>query len=475
MVVDAWMQHPTRRFLEHEMFASLRRWTGRRDRPARAAGRGDARGDGRAAASSFGVLLRLARPAGRADLQRGGGRLRRARTRTASPALASVDLAGRWRPCASCAAASTELGFEGLRMVPWLWEAPPTDRRFYPLYAACVELGVPFCTQVGHTGPLRPSEPGRPIPYIDQVAIDFPELVIVGGHIGYPWTEEMIAVARKHENVYIDTSAYTRARLPAELVALPADAAAGAQGAVRQQLPDDRPRARRSRTSTARARRRGARAVPGRERPAGVRAVGRAGSAQHGGRPGRSTEGETATARPTSEHPRRRPVVGRAVRGRRVRAAGVRCSAYGSAPRVITAGPDARCGSPERCATASACIDARGRVAGARFRAGLPPGAEPNGIVAADDGNLWFTDPRSDAVGRVTPGGSDHQVPGCTSAPGAGAPRASPCSGRRRLVHRPAPAHSPSACMTQAGEVTIVHLSQATLRVQCSGFDRDRC
>jgi uncharacterized protein len=112
----------------------------------------------------------------------------------------------------------TELGFKGLRMLPWLWDAPPTDRRFYPLYAACVELGVPFCTQVGHTGPLRPSEHGRPIPYIDQVAIDFPELVIVGGHIGYPWTEEMVAVARKHANVHIDTSAYTARRYPPELV-----------------------------------------------------------------------------------------------------------------------------------------------------------------------------------------------------------------------------------------------------------------
>jgi uncharacterized protein len=111
------------------------------------------------------------------------------------------------------------LGFKALRVIPWLWEAPPTDRRYYPLYAACVDLGVPFCTQVGHTGPLRPSETGRPIPYIDQVAIDFPELVIVCGHVGYPWTEEMVAVARKHRNVYIDTSAYTSRRLPGELVA----------------------------------------------------------------------------------------------------------------------------------------------------------------------------------------------------------------------------------------------------------------
>ena len=110
-------------------------------------------------------------------------------------------------------------GFVGLRVVPWLWRLPPTDRHYYPLFAECVELGVPFCTQVGHTGPLRPSETGRPIPYIDEVALDFPDLVIVCGHVGYPWTEEMVAVARKHENVYIDTSAYTTRRLPAELVA----------------------------------------------------------------------------------------------------------------------------------------------------------------------------------------------------------------------------------------------------------------
>lgn len=92
------------------------------------------------------------------------------------------------------------------------------DRRYYPLFAACVELGVPFFTQVGHTGPMRPSEVGRPIPYIDQIALDFPELVVVCGHIGYPWTAEMIAVARKHEHVYIDTSAYTAKRYPEALV-----------------------------------------------------------------------------------------------------------------------------------------------------------------------------------------------------------------------------------------------------------------
>ena len=108
-----------------------------------------------------------------------------------------------------------DLGFKAIRVLPWLWEVPPTDRRFYPVYAACIEERVPFCTQIGHTGPLMPSEVGRPI-YLDQVALDFPELIIVAGHIGYPWTGEAIAVATKHPNVFIDTSAYTARRYPSK-------------------------------------------------------------------------------------------------------------------------------------------------------------------------------------------------------------------------------------------------------------------
>jgi uncharacterized protein len=49
-----------------------------------------------------------------------------------------------------------------------------------------------------------PSETGRPVPYLDEVALTFPDLRIVAGHIGYPWTDEMIGVAWKHENVFID-------------------------------------------------------------------------------------------------------------------------------------------------------------------------------------------------------------------------------------------------------------------------------
>ena len=111
-----------------------------------------------------------------------------------------------------------ELGLRALRMVPWLWGLPPNDRRYYPLYAECVELGIPFCTQVGHTGPLRTSERTAD-PLRRRRRARFPDLVIVGGHIGYPWTNEMIALATKYPNVYIDTSAYTPPRFPPELVA----------------------------------------------------------------------------------------------------------------------------------------------------------------------------------------------------------------------------------------------------------------
>jgi predicted TIM-barrel fold metal-dependent hydrolase len=111
-----------------------------------------------------------------------------------------------------------ELGFKALRVIPWLWKLPPNDRLYYPLYAKCIELDIPFCTQAGHTGPLMPSEPGRPIPYLDDVALTFPELKIVAGHIGHPWTEEMIGLAWKHENVYIDTSAYLPRYYPPQLL-----------------------------------------------------------------------------------------------------------------------------------------------------------------------------------------------------------------------------------------------------------------
>jgi predicted TIM-barrel fold metal-dependent hydrolase len=104
-----------------------------------------------------------------------------------------------------------------MRIEPFLWRKPPTDRVYYPLFAKCVELDMAVQTQVGQTGPMFPSETGRPI-YIDEVALDFPELRIVCGHLGWPWHEEMIAVAWKHPNVFIDTSAHYPKHYPPTFV-----------------------------------------------------------------------------------------------------------------------------------------------------------------------------------------------------------------------------------------------------------------
>jgi predicted TIM-barrel fold metal-dependent hydrolase len=80
-------------------------------------------------------------------------------------------------------------------------------RRYYPFYAKCVELQVPVVMQVGHSAERMPSAMARPI-LLDNLALDFPELKIVGTHTGWPWVEEMIAMAWKHTNVYVGTSAH---------------------------------------------------------------------------------------------------------------------------------------------------------------------------------------------------------------------------------------------------------------------------
>jgi len=216
-IVDVWMQHPTLRHSNHEMFDSLRRWIGQTEPLTEALPLELTIASMDEGSVSIGLAAAWYGPEGSlidndelaAFVAQYPDRLR---------GVAGADLRKPMDSIRDLRRRVTEDGFVGLRIVPWFWGLPPTDRLYFPLYAACVELGVPFCTQVGHTGPLRPSETGRPIPYIDQVAIDFPELSIVCGHIGYPWTTEMIAVADKHPNVYIDTSAYAANRYPRELV-----------------------------------------------------------------------------------------------------------------------------------------------------------------------------------------------------------------------------------------------------------------
>lgn len=103
---------------------------------------------------------------------------------------------------------SVESGhFVGAHLHSYGFNLPVNHRKLYPFYAKCAELGVPVVMQVGHSAERMPSAMGRPI-LIDDIALDFPELTIVGAHTGWPWVEELVALAWKHRNVYIGTSAH---------------------------------------------------------------------------------------------------------------------------------------------------------------------------------------------------------------------------------------------------------------------------
>lgn len=215
MIIDAWAQHPTLRHSQSPIFESLRRWT---KTPAPTEPIPLAATIAAMDAGGVDTALICAWQAPHRDLitnDEVAAFVSEYPDRLVG--VGSVDIAQPMAAVREIRRCVEQLGFKAIRVLPWLCERAPTDRLFYPVYTACCELGVPFCTQIGHTGPLLPSEVGRPI-YLDQVAIDFPELVIVGGHIGHPWTDEAIAVATKHPNIYIDTSAYTAGRYPPALV-----------------------------------------------------------------------------------------------------------------------------------------------------------------------------------------------------------------------------------------------------------------
>ncbi|KAF0118152.1 MAG: Uncharacterized protein FD152_4743, partial [Xanthobacteraceae bacterium] len=114
-----------------------------------------------------------------------------------------------------------EYGFIGAHFYPHWFELAPDHARWYPFYAKCVELDVPIQLQVGQSMVYDPTYPrrsvGRPI-CLDAVACDFPELKIIGIHVGIPWTDEMIAMAWKHANVYIGSDAHSPKYWPPSFV-----------------------------------------------------------------------------------------------------------------------------------------------------------------------------------------------------------------------------------------------------------------
>ncbi|MEX1152964.1 amidohydrolase family protein [Parvibaculum sp.] len=215
-VIDVWAQVTTERMAAQPWLATLRRWTAQEGKPLvpsveQTLAAMDAGGVGISLLSAWygpqGPLITNEEVA--AQIEAAPARFR---------GLASADIRHPAEAAREIRRWVDGQRFVGVRVVPWLWDLPPNDRRYYPLYAACVELGVPLCTQIGHTGPLLRSETGRLIPHLEDVLLDFPELVVVGGHVGFPWIDELITLTIKFRNFHVDTSAYAVHRLPASFV-----------------------------------------------------------------------------------------------------------------------------------------------------------------------------------------------------------------------------------------------------------------
>ena len=100
-----------------------------------------------------------------------------------------------------------ERGARGVNLQPFSYRVLANDKRFYPLYAKCQELGVPVTihTSINFSND-RPIDFGRPL-YLCEIGCDFPDLVIVANHGGWPWVPELVAIAWKHANVYIEIGA----------------------------------------------------------------------------------------------------------------------------------------------------------------------------------------------------------------------------------------------------------------------------
>ncbi len=118
-----------------------------------------------------------------------------------------------------------EHGVKGFKFHPSMQAFYPNDRHAYALYEVIEEAGLPALFHTGQSG-IGMGQPGgagirlkysNPI-YLDDVAVDFPEMPIILAHPSAPWQDEAIAVAMHKPRVYIDLSGWSPKYFPAQLV-----------------------------------------------------------------------------------------------------------------------------------------------------------------------------------------------------------------------------------------------------------------
>lgn len=121
--------------------------------------------------------------------------------------FASIDPNTSERPVDELEDLVRNQGFRGLKLYPTYQHFYPNEAKIYPLYAKAQELDIPVLLHIGSsifTGSRL--KYGDPL-YLDDVAVDFPELKLVQAHSGRPfWYQKALTLARIHKNVYMELS-----------------------------------------------------------------------------------------------------------------------------------------------------------------------------------------------------------------------------------------------------------------------------
>jgi predicted TIM-barrel fold metal-dependent hydrolase len=100
-----------------------------------------------------------------------------------------------------------ELGFRGVNLPSFELKLDLNAKEMYPIYAKCIELGVPVNIHMGQSfSTATPMKFGLPR-NIDEVLVHFPELKVIAGVPGFPWVHELIGVAWRHRNMHIGINA----------------------------------------------------------------------------------------------------------------------------------------------------------------------------------------------------------------------------------------------------------------------------
>ena len=97
--------------------------------------------------------------------------------------------------------------FAMVRVAPLVEQVPLNDRVYYPVYEACEEAGLPVGVNVGIPGPPVRSRCQDPV-LLEDLLIDFPNLVVIGSHMGHPYESLLITYMMKWPNLYLSNSAY---------------------------------------------------------------------------------------------------------------------------------------------------------------------------------------------------------------------------------------------------------------------------